>query len=106
MVATDSYRLAITDAPLEETAADEFQAVISGSFLSEIASLPKTESPVSLALADNQIVVTCADTVFIKIQEVLRLQGTENTGLQRREHLQVHLIRGDRRLSSRPMTLI
>ena len=65
MVATDSYRLAITDAPLEETSADEFQAVISGSFLSEIASLPKTASPVSLALADNQIVVTCEDTVFI-----------------------------------------
>ena len=65
MVATDSYRLAITDAPMPEATADEFQAVISGSFLSEIASLPKTESPVSLALADNQIVVTCDDTVFI-----------------------------------------
>lgn len=65
MVATDSYRLAITDAPLPEAAADEFQAVISGTFLSEIASLPKTDAPVSLALADNQIVVTCEDTVFI-----------------------------------------
>lgn len=65
MVATDSYRLAITDAPLPDSSADEFQAVISGAFLSEIASLPKTESPVSLALADNQIVVTCEDTVFI-----------------------------------------
>ena len=61
MVATDSYRLAITDAPLPNSSADEFHAVISGSFLSEIASLPKTESPVS----DNQIVVTCEDTVFI-----------------------------------------
>ncbi len=39
--------------------------VATGSFLSEIASLPKTASPVSLALADNQIVVTCEDTVFI-----------------------------------------
>jgi len=65
MVATDSYRLAITDAALPDATADEFQAVISGSFLSEIASLLKTESPVSLALADNQIVVTCEDTVFI-----------------------------------------
>ena len=65
MVATDSYRLAITDAPLPNSSADEFHAVISGSFLSEIASLPQTESPVSLALADNQIVVTCEDTVFI-----------------------------------------
>ena len=64
MVATDSYRLAVTDATMD-TSADEFQAVISGAFLSEIASLPKTESPVLLALADNQIVVTCEDTVFI-----------------------------------------
>lgn len=64
MVATDSYRLAVTEATLESSA-DDFQAVISGSFLSEIASLPKTESPVSLALAENQIVATCQDTVFI-----------------------------------------
>lgn len=34
MVATDSYRLAITDAPLPNSSADEFHAVISGSFLS------------------------------------------------------------------------
>lgn len=64
MVATDSYRLAVTEAVLESSA-DDFQAVISGSFLSEIASLPKTDSPVSLALAENQIVVTCCDTVFV-----------------------------------------
>lgn len=65
MVATDSYRLAVTEAELQNSAADDFQAVISGSFLSEIASLPKTEACVSLALAENQIVVTCQDTVFI-----------------------------------------
>ena len=64
MVATDSYRLAVTEAVLDSSA-DDFQAVISGTFLSEIASLPKTEAPVSLALAENQIVVTCQDTVFI-----------------------------------------
>lgn len=64
MVATDSYRLAVTEAALNSSA-DDFQAVISGSFLSEIASLPKTEANVSLALAENQIVVTCQDTVFI-----------------------------------------
>lgn len=65
MVATDSYRLAITETDLPEAATEEFQAVIAGTFLSEIASLPKTESPVSIALAENQIVVTCNDTVFI-----------------------------------------
>ena len=64
MVATDSYRLAVTEATLS-SAADDFQAVISGSFLSEIASLPKTEANISLALAENQIVVSCQDTVFI-----------------------------------------
>lgn len=65
MVATDSYRLAVTEATLPNSSADEFQAVISGAFLSEIASLPKAASPVSIALADNQIVVNCEDTVFI-----------------------------------------
>lgn len=65
MVATDSYRLAVTEADLPDTSADEFQAVISGSFLSEIASLSLTNSVLSLALAENQIVVTCGDTVFV-----------------------------------------
>ncbi len=45
MVATDSYRLAVTEASMPAATADEFQAVISGSFLSEIASLPKTGRP-------------------------------------------------------------
>ena len=71
MVATDSYRLAVTEAEMPDASADDFQAVIAGTFLSEIASLPKTESPVSIALADNQIVVTCEDTVFIN----RRLEG-------------------------------
>ena len=35
MVATDSYRLAITEAELPESSAEEFQAVIAGSFLQE-----------------------------------------------------------------------
>ena len=65
MVATDSYRMALTDADLPDAPADEFQAVISGSFLSEIASLSLPEATLSLALAENQIVVTCEDTVFI-----------------------------------------
>lgn len=65
MVATDSFRLAITETELPDCGPEDFQAVIAGSFLSEIATLPKTESPVSIALAENQIVVTCDDTVFI-----------------------------------------
>lgn len=65
MVATDSYRLALTEAEVPASAADDFQAVISGSFLQEIAALPKSDEPISLALAENQIVVTYRDTVFV-----------------------------------------
>ena len=65
MVATDSYRLAITEAELPEYAGEEFQAVIAGTFLQDIAALPKTDGPVSFALAENQIVVTDQDTVFV-----------------------------------------
>lgn len=71
MVATDSYRLAITETQLEDSAAEEFQAVISGSFLQEIASLPRSDEDLKLALAENQIVVTYHDTVFIN----RRLEG-------------------------------
>ena len=38
MVATDSYRLALAEVELPDSAADEFEAVISGSFLQDIAS--------------------------------------------------------------------
>lgn len=65
MVATDSYRLAVTEAQLDEPAAEGFEAVISGSFLQELASLPRTEDALKIALAENQIVVTYRDTVFI-----------------------------------------
>lgn len=71
MVATDSYRLAITETQLEDSAAEEFQAVISGSFLQEIASLPRSDENLKLSLAENQIVVTYHDTVFIN----RRLEG-------------------------------
>ncbi len=65
MVATDSYRLAITETTLDEASAEGFQAVIAGSFLQELASLARTDGDISIALAENQIVVTYQDTVFI-----------------------------------------
>ena len=65
MVATDSYRLAITEADVPDAAAEDFQAVISGAFLQEIASLPRSDDPLRIALAENQIVVTYHGTVFI-----------------------------------------
>lgn len=71
MVATDSYRLAITDAELPQAFEGEFEAVIAGSFLQDIAALAKGDDPVSIALAENQIMVTYQDTVFVN----RRLEG-------------------------------
>lgn len=65
LVATDSYRVAVTDAEIQASEAADFQAVILGSFLQEIASLPHSESPISIALSENQIVMKYQDTVFI-----------------------------------------
>ena len=65
MVATDSYRLAMTEADLPDAPPEDFKAVIAGSFLLDIAALPRSEEPVTLALAENQIVVTYRNTVFI-----------------------------------------
>ena len=64
MVATDSYRLAVTEAPLEN-GQTEFTAVLSGGFVSDLAGLPKTGENISLALAENQIIVSYAGTVFV-----------------------------------------
>lgn len=64
MVATDSYRLAVTEAPVEEDT-ESFSAVISGSFVSDLAGLPKTGQDISLALAENQIIASYAGTVFV-----------------------------------------
>lgn len=65
MVTTDSYRLALTSCPIETDFSEDFQAVISSSFMTDIASLPKTSEDITLALTDNQIVISYQDTVFI-----------------------------------------
>ena len=70
MVATDSYRLALAQADIDSQAED-FNAVIAGSFVSDLASLVKTGEDITLALADNQIIVSYRGTVFIN----RRLEG-------------------------------
>lgn len=63
MVATDSYRLAVTDTDFEGIV--DFNAVIAGSFLSELASLPEGNETIDLALAENQIIATYGNTTFV-----------------------------------------
>lgn len=64
MVATDSYRLAVTEHQLEELVED-FNAVLAGNFVSNLAGLPKTGENISLALAENQVIISYAGTVFV-----------------------------------------
>lgn len=70
MVATDSYRLAVTELPLEGQTED-FSAVLAGTFVSDLAGLPKTGENISLALSENQITASYAGTVFVN----RRLEG-------------------------------
>ena len=72
MVATDSYRLAVAETELEAPCPEEFEAVISGSFLQDIASLPQSADPITLALNDNQIIVSYRDVTFVN----RRIEGT------------------------------
>lgn len=68
MVATDSYRLALTETGIDSDAydaAEDFSAVIGGNFLNDIAGLPVTEQEISVGVADNQIIVRCENMVFI-----------------------------------------
>ena len=70
MVATDSYRLALSNNP-RVTGLGEFNATISGAFLREIAGLPLSEQPISIAVSFNQIMVKYQDITYIN----RRLEG-------------------------------
>lgn len=65
MVATDSYRLALAKTAIEGATEAEFSAVIAATFLTDVCSVLDTESDATLALAENQIVITCENTIFI-----------------------------------------
>lgn len=65
MVATDSYRLAMTKTTLKGATAEDFEAIISGNFLTEVAAISNMDSMVKIALAENQIVITCDSIVFV-----------------------------------------
>ena len=64
MVATDSYRLAVADIALEGVQGN-FEAIVSGVFLQEVAGLPKMEENITIGLTANQIVFTYQNMVLI-----------------------------------------
>lgn len=64
MVATDSYRLSIAEALLQEPEA-QFKAVISSSFIADLVSLPKTGEDLAIGVAENQIIAEYGQTKLI-----------------------------------------
>lgn len=85
MVATDSYRLALTETPFEsgvqvsrddktaeeagESASSDdktaFSVVIDGRFLSDVAGLSVAEQELTIGVSANQILITCDNMTFI-----------------------------------------
>jgi len=64
LVATDSYRLAVTEKVLSDEVED-FSAVLPGSFVSDLSGLTRTGGDISIAVAENQVIVSYAGTVFV-----------------------------------------
>lgn len=64
MVATDSYRLAFTETKLADPGS-EFEAVVAGAFLADLAALPASEATIEFGVSDNQIVARCGSTTLV-----------------------------------------
>lgn len=64
MVATDSYRLAVAEVDVENVPQD-FEVIVSGAFMQEVASLPKIDEIITMGITENQIVFTYQNMVLI-----------------------------------------
>lgn len=65
MVATDQFRIAIASKKIEMQNISDIEVVIPGKFLKEIASLPKEEKELHIALNDKQIMITFGRAVLV-----------------------------------------
>jgi len=71
MVATDSYRLAVSEVVLEKPAGEDIEVVVPGRALEEVTRLSGS-GDISLGVSENQIVFSAGATVFI----TRRIEGT------------------------------
>ncbi len=72
MVATDSYRLAVSDVVLEEPPSEDLEVVIPGRALEEVTRIASSEEKVRLGTSENQIVFEFGETTFV----TRRIEGT------------------------------
>ena len=64
LVATDSYRLSLVEAPFEG-ASEDFQAIVPGAFMRDISSLARDGETIDVGFNENQIVVSYGQSTFI-----------------------------------------
>jgi DNA polymerase-3 subunit beta len=65
MVATDSYRLAISKNKLEQPIEENVNLIVPGDILDEIRRLSTNQEAVTINDSENQIIFTFGDTTFI-----------------------------------------
>jgi DNA polymerase-3 subunit beta len=71
MVATDSYRLCVREVAVQDVVGD-IELVIPGKAMEDVAKLAGSADTVSLGVAENQVVFSFGDTVFVS----RRIEGT------------------------------
>src|SRR5450759_77425 len=72
MVATDSYRLAIKEMPLENAPADRIEVVVPGRAIEEIPKMAGSLESVTMGVAENQVIFEFGTTVYVS----RRIEGT------------------------------
>lgn len=65
MVATDSYRLAVSEVILEKTLAENMEVVVPGRALEEVSRAAGAVEEINLGVTDNQIVFEFGETTFV-----------------------------------------
>lgn len=65
LAATDSYRLAVADMPLQGYEGDEFQAIVPGKIFEDVTKLALDDESVTIGFSDNQIVFQFGSTVLV-----------------------------------------
>lgn len=72
LVATDSYRLAISEATLTNPITESFEVIVPGRLFSDIIKSASSEDEISIGVTDNQIIFMFENSVFI----TRKIEGT------------------------------
>ncbi|TLM98035.1 MAG: DNA polymerase III subunit beta [Actinobacteria bacterium] len=65
MVATDSYRLAVSESILDTSSSEDMEVVVQGRALDEVARLATAADSITVGVSENQVVFEFGDTTFV-----------------------------------------